>query len=700
MGSEAGPRADDAGPRRFGPARREVAAALELFAAAGLAITQPALDLLGRNVGLLVTQRATTLEIVLLVVGITLGPTLAAWLVELGAGLIFPPARRWAHAALIAMFVGLFVERALKGETDLGAPALVVAALLGAAAAAALVIRSAVARQFLRYLAVAPIAFVVVFLGFSPAAAIVAGDEPGSVSGTTIAHPKRVVMIVADELPLGSLLDGAGAVDAQLFPHFAALAGTSTWYRNDTTVSPFTTWAVPALDTGQNPSHPDAPPIASVYPDSIFRLLGGVYRMNVSESGTSLCPTTLCSSATATGTVGTVRRLAVATRDLWWDVASPDRPARPTLDAPQDYEPPLVQVNRFVRALRPTTTPTFDYLHVLLPHQPWHYFPTLQDSGFDQYDPFKLANNLAWESDEAAAVGRARHILQLQALDALLGRVMDRLHAIGAWDDSVVVVTADHGEAFTGGRPLRSATRATASEVLWTPLFFKLPGQTAGVVDDRPVQSIDVVPTIAAVLGADPPWKLDGTSMLGPPRAEFPRPLYQWSFGNLNAPGAPLAADGGHLTFPAAPNFAKVLRSRAAPAGGDAALRPYRVAPYGALVGQPAAPLVGPPVSRAAVFVPDTARFDAVDPTAGSVPWTWLTGNVLGVPSDRALAFTVNGRVAAVVGITPRPQQQGFYGAVLPPQLFAPGANDVEAYAVSGPPSRPVLQQVEIARAG
>ncbi len=42
------------------------------------------------------------------------------------------------------------------------------------------------------------------------------------------------------------------------------------------------------------------------------------------------------------------------------------------------------------------------------------------------------------------------------------------------------------------------------------------PGSGVGKVIDRPVRTIDVVPTIADVLGFQMPWKVDGASLLGP----------------------------------------------------------------------------------------------------------------------------------------------------------------------------------------
>jgi len=691
---KAQPRADR--PTRFGPWRAELRAFLELFAIAGLAITQPVLDLLSKNVGIFVAGRTSTFEIVTLTLVVAFVPASVAWLAEAAGGAIVPRWRRWIHAVFVAGFAAILAEQAIKQATELGPTALIVAGASAAVVAGILVFRYALVRQFLRYLAFAPAAFVLLFLVLSPAAAVVSGEQPKSVSGASIENPKRVVMIVADELPLGSLLNGAGRVDADLYPNFAALAATSTWYRNTTTVSPFTEWAMPALVTGQNPSKPTAPAIAAEYPDSIFRLLGGAYEMNAHESITDLCPTTICSERNeGRGLVRSMRVLLEETKDLWWDFASPRRPPPATLDTPINLAPQLPAATRFVNSLAPSTEPTFDYLHVLLPHQPWRYFPTMQDAGYSPTDPFKRANALVWESDAGAMVGRERHIIQLQVLDVLLGQVMTRLRSIGAWDDSLVVVTADHGEAFTGRKAMRSATEETADEIMWTPLFVKAPEQTAAVVDDRPMQSIDIVPTVADMLDVKIPWKVDGVSALGKPRPEFDRPLYQWELGIFTAPGAPLAKDHEHLTFPAQPNFSEVLARRAAEPGGETALRPYRIGEYGRLVGQTASPFVDSDAAGPTNVVVDRDLFSNVDPTARYIPWTWVNGFVTGIERHRYLAFAVNGRIAGIGPISAfEGTNDGFYAAVLAPQFFVPGANDVKAYAVSGPPGQPVLTPV------
>ncbi len=235
-------------------AREECAAFLELFAISGIAIAQPALDLLGKNASVFVSERAQTPDILLLVALILFVPPAVAYVIELVVALVYAKARPIAHGVLAAGFFGVFVEETTKQGSSLRGVWLALFGVVAGVVAVVLVVRSVSVRRWMRVLAVAPIIFVVTFLAFTPVSSIVFGSQPKGLAGAAVTKPKRVVMIVMDEFPLESLLDGTGHVDASLFPNFAALAQTTTWYRNDTSVAPFTEWAVPAIDSGAVPA--------------------------------------------------------------------------------------------------------------------------------------------------------------------------------------------------------------------------------------------------------------------------------------------------------------------------------------------------------------------------------------------------------------------------------------------------------------
>ena len=112
---------------------------------------------------------------------------------------------------------------------------------------------------FLRYASLLAVVVVVQFVFLSPSGGIVLGhrhvdvdpDVRDAVAAAVGDDAPPVVLLVFDGLPTDLLLDGQGAIDPELYPNLAELAGTSTWYRNNTTVAPMTTEAVPSILTGR-----------------------------------------------------------------------------------------------------------------------------------------------------------------------------------------------------------------------------------------------------------------------------------------------------------------------------------------------------------------------------------------------------------------------------------------------------------------
>ena len=185
-----------------------------------------------------------------------------------------------------------------------------------------------------------------------------------------------------------------------------------------------------------------------------------------------------------------------------------------------------------VAAMAASELPRLHYLHSLLPHVPWRFRPdgsTYADIAlpgyFSQWD----------ESPAKAHFGQQRHLLQLGLVDRLLGEYIDRLEAIGDFDRSTVIVTADHGISFVPGERSRGIGEANVGGIANVPLLYKEPGQRTGTVQAQPVQLIDVVPTIAARLELDPPWTFDGRDMFAAGPTEDRR--VQGPYGAVDVPG-------------------------------------------------------------------------------------------------------------------------------------------------------------------
>ena len=123
--------------------------------------------------------------------------------------------------------------------------------------------------------------------------------------------------------------------------------------------------------------------------------------------------------------------------------------------------------------------------------------------------------NEGWTGDpELAIQAQQRHLLQVGYTDLALGRILDKLHETGLYDRSLVVVVADHGVSFRPHGERRRVEEGNMEEIAFVPLFVKPPGQTDGAIVDDHARTIDILPTIADILGVEVPWKTDGRSLL------------------------------------------------------------------------------------------------------------------------------------------------------------------------------------------
>lgn len=131
--------------------------------------------------------------------------------------------------------------------------------------------------------------------------------------------------------------------------------------------------------------------------------------------------------------------------------------------------------------------PVFAYLHVMEAHA-WRRGPYQGDGGRPPYE-------------------RA-----IADLDDKVGRLRDALQARGLLDNTLIVVTADHGEAFGDHGTYDHGTSLYQSQVHIPLLFWArdLPASWS----DHPVSLADVAPTILDLLGAPSLQEANGQSLL------------------------------------------------------------------------------------------------------------------------------------------------------------------------------------------
>src|SRR5262249_46522929 len=164
--------------------------------------------------------------------------------------------------------------------------------------------------------------------------------------------------------------------------------------------------------------------------------------------------------------------------------------------------------------------PVFFFLHLYEPHTP--YAPP---------EPFASRyRDRPYDGEIAAA-------------DAVVGKFVSFLKERGLYEPAIVIFMSDHGEGL-GDHGEEEHGLLLYREDVRVPLWVKLPGnKRRGEKVARPVGLVDVLPTVAALVGVEPPAGLPGTSLVaaGAPGAArsiysetlFPR--YHFGFSDLAA---------------------------------------------------------------------------------------------------------------------------------------------------------------------
>jgi arylsulfatase A-like enzyme len=101
---------------------------------------------------------------------------------------------------------------------------------------------------------------------------------------------------------------------------------------------------------------------------------------------------------------------------------------------------------------------------------------------------------------------------KLQAMDAWLGRLLDGLAAEGLAERTLVIYFAGHGDEFFDHGFLDHAA-TLYEEQIHVPMVWRLPGGTPGAVVPAQVRTVDIFPTLFALLGLPHP-PVTGVSLL------------------------------------------------------------------------------------------------------------------------------------------------------------------------------------------
>jgi hypothetical protein len=704
-------------PKRSQAARAValVVPAAHLTVLTSFALAQPLFDLLGKNAEFFAARASPPAEIVLFALVVTFALPLGVFFVELLGGLVHPAVRTGVHLTAVGFLAAVIALHTASNATDAGSALLLPLAVILGAAFAFAYLRIRGIRSFLTVLAPAPLVFLGLFLFTGQVGKLV---KPNEATAATVAvrAPTPVVLVIFDEFPVASLMNEDEQIDRVRYPNFAAFADDSVWFRNATAVSDFTNWAAPAILAGQYPAH-DQLPIAADYPRTIFTLLGGTYDMAAFMPFAQLCPRGLCNTGERTPAAEERARSLVSDlsvvyghvllpKDLrerlpslegtWQNFRRAERAAtkresqttrRTTkreigaaLVASRDDRGRAFE--KFLASLDTRRSRTLRMLHILYPHYPWDRLPSGK-----YYNAEKRVVGLHRSDGPEHLVRQAwqRHLLQVGFTDRLVGEMVRRLRQVGTYERSLIIFTADHGASFRSGHHFRLYEQGSAPDILFVPLFVKLPNeQRGGTTVDSAVQTIDVLPTIADVLRIDLPWPVDGRSLLdgGTSRVRL------------------LSKNGNVRTdqIEGLERLRRELVELQAEIFGSGNDRPglFGVGPNRELVGQPPSRFPSAAAGDAGAQFDRPGDLRSVDPDAPYVP-ALLTGTIssgsAAGPFD--LSISLNGRIVAVARSFRRPgEDQERFAFVVPESAFRGGANEARVYWVRNEGGKLTLAQL------
>lgn len=165
-----------------------------------------------------------------------------------------------------------------------------------------------------------------------------------------------------------------------------------------------------------------------------------------------------------------------------------------------------------------TERPYFLYVHYFDPHASYSPPPAYAERfGVPANDPLRgpvQAMVMMEKTLTAAQLAtlRALYDAEIAFTDREVGRLLDGL-GFGRVQDTVVVITADHGEEFSEHGRMQH-TRTLYEEVLRVPLVIAGADLPAGRVVDAPVSLVSLFPTVAELAGTEAPAGLPGRSLV------------------------------------------------------------------------------------------------------------------------------------------------------------------------------------------
>lgn len=159
------------------------------------------------------------------------------------------------------------------------------------------------------------------------------------------------------------------------------------------------------------------------------------------------------------------------------------------------------------------TPPQFLFVHTIVNHLP--YFPSRGSKAFSRrrldYLNLRGLSNLV--DRRTSRHLKTLYIESMQTADELLGDTLEALRRTGRLDDTLIIVSADHGEEFMEEGYFGHSVPSSSDRLLHVPLMFHCPRLLEPRSIDAPVSLTDILPTACDLLGYPVPDTARGVSL-------------------------------------------------------------------------------------------------------------------------------------------------------------------------------------------
>ena len=188
-----------------------------------------------------------------------------------------------------------------------------------------------------------------------------------------------------------------------------------------------------------------------------------------------------------------------------------------------------------IRTVNPSQ-PVFALLHYVPPHEPYQPTQEFDVFGDPAYDgpvrPGMLYRDLRRGRQTLSPADVERMVSlydgNLRMADDAVEQLFAALREVGRWENSLVLVTSDHGEAFFE-HGVQGHNTTLYEEMVHIPFILRVPtGVSVPSLDrNRLVMLSDVLPTVLGQVGLEPGKEVDGIDILRPGGEDWARVTFQ-----------------------------------------------------------------------------------------------------------------------------------------------------------------------------